>query len=235
MSISIDRVYKTVLTLVNTDIRGNATPAEIRLLINDSVNEIYNEYLFEINKLTNRANRGLISSGLEDLTERIREKIQYFLVNATLTFTTPYFILPANAKFIEALFYDDATEIESCRNAKEFQLLNKSSSTKPTLKIPICLRTENKVKVLPDTILDKVTCSYLRTHLIANWTYTVVSGAEIYNPSLGGFQDIDLHNSEESNVVMKTLKKLGVNLKEEDIVQYSTTNEQIKNNEDNQI
>jgi hypothetical protein len=39
--ISVDRVYKTVLTLANSDIRGNVTPSELKLVLNDVVNEVY--------------------------------------------------------------------------------------------------------------------------------------------------------------------------------------------------
>jgi hypothetical protein len=54
--ISVDRVY--VLTLANSDIRGNVTPSELKL--NDVVNEVYEGYQRELNRMMNRENRGLI-------------------------------------------------------------------------------------------------------------------------------------------------------------------------------
>jgi hypothetical protein len=47
--ISVDRVYKTVLTLANSDIRGNVTPSELKLVLNDVVNEVYEGYLVKSN------------------------------------------------------------------------------------------------------------------------------------------------------------------------------------------
>jgi hypothetical protein len=45
-------VYKTVLNLANSDIRGNVTPSELKLVLNDVVNEVYG-YLAEL-KMMNR-------------------------------------------------------------------------------------------------------------------------------------------------------------------------------------
>ena len=69
----------------------------------------------------------------------------------------------------------------------------------------------------PESIDADVVLFYLRQPKIANWTYSVVGTAEVFNPSLQGFQDIDLHASEESNVVLRTCLKAGINLKEQDL------------------
>ena len=215
--ISVDRVYKTILTLANSDIRGNVTPSELKLLLNDVVNEIYEEYLMEVNRMVNRENRGLMGIGIENMPDRIREKLQYFLVEATLTFQNPLFNLPANARYIDSLYYDGAAEITSCKNALEFKTVSRFKDTAPTLKYPIYIRKGNLVQVAPATIVNKVSAYYLRNPLIANWTYVVVGGAELFNPSAGDFQDIDLHPSEESNVIIRTLLRFGINLKEQDL------------------
>jgi hypothetical protein len=75
--ISVDRVYKT-LDPANSDIRGNVTPSELKLVLNDVVNEVYEGYLAELNRMMNRENRGLIGRGLENLPDRIRENYNIF-------------------------------------------------------------------------------------------------------------------------------------------------------------
>lgn len=215
--VSIDRVYKTVLTLANSDIRGNIKPSEFRDLINLSVNEIYEDYLYEVNRLVNRQNRGLMNTGLEKIPDRIREKIQHFSKDAALTFTTPVFNLPADLRYIDSIWYNENTELEPCKNATEFKTIANFIHTTPSADYPIYLQQGTNIKVLPITINANVTITYLRNPLIAKWTYIVVSGAEIFNPSAGDFQDIDLHPSEEATVILKTLAKVGINLKENDI------------------
>ena len=232
--ISIDRLYKTVLMFANSDIRGNVKPTDLRLALYDVVNEIVEEYFYEVNRMLNRENRGLINGGFENIPDRIREKILYFLKeDVVLNYAAPYFELPADLRYIDSVFYQDNNEVEFCKHNKEFKLLLNYADTLPTNTNPIGLRIGNKIKVAPTTIVDEVTISYLRNPLIPNWTYTVVGGAELFNPSAPDFQDIDLHPSEENRVVLATLKRFGVNLKETDLTQMTAAREQIDFNQDN--
>lgn len=232
--VSIDRVYKTVLMFANSDIRGNVKPTDLRLALYDVVNEIVEEYFYEVNRMLNRENRGLINGGFENIPDRIREKILYFLKeDVVLNYAAPYFELPADLRYIDSVFYQENNEVEFCKHNKEFKLLLNYADTLPTNTNPIGLRIGNKIKVAPTTIVDEVTISYLRNPLIPNWTYTVVGGAELFNPSAPDFQDIDLHPSEENRVVLATLKRFGVNLKETDLTQMTAAREQIDFNQDN--
>ena len=232
--ISVDRVYKTVLMFANSDIRGNVKPTDLRLALYDVVNEIVEEYFYEVNRMLNRENRGLINGGFENIPDRIREKILYFLKeDVVLNYAAPYFELPADLRYIDSVFYQENNEVEFCKHNKEFKLLLNYADTLPTNTNPIGLRIGDKIKVAPTTIVDEVTISYLRNPLIPNWTYTVVGGAELFNPSAPDFQDIDLHPSEENRVVLATLKRFGVNLKETDLTQMTAAREQIDFNQDN--
>lgn len=232
--ISVDIVYKTVLMFANSDIRGNVKPTDLRLALYDVVNEIVEEYFYEVNRMLNRENRWLINGGFENIPDRIREKILYFLKeDVVLNYAAPYFELPADLRYIDSVFYQENNEVEFCKHNKEFKLLLNYADTLPTNTNPIGLRIGNKIKIAPTTIVDEVTISYLRNPLIPNWTYTVVGGAELFNPSAPDFQDIDLHPSEENRVVLATLKRFGVNLKETDLTQMTAAREQIDFNQDN--
>jgi len=232
--ISVDLVYKTVLMFANSDIRGNVKPTDLRLALYDVVNEIVEEYFYEVNRMLNRENRGLINGGFENIPDRIREKILYFLKeDVVLNYAAPYFELPADLRYIDSVFYQENNEVEFCKHNKEFKLLLNYADTLPTNTNPIGLRIGNKIKVAPTTIVDEVTISYLRNPLIPNWTYIVVAGAELFNPSALDFQDIDLHPSEQNKVVLMTLQRFGVNLKETDLTQMTAAREQIDFNQDN--
>tara|TARA_R110002049_G_scaffold4063_3_gene29325 strand:+ start:9545 stop:10246 length:702 start_codon:yes stop_codon:yes gene_type:complete len=231
--ISIDLVYQTVKTLANTDVRGNAKPDEMRLLINLVVDEIIENYFSELEKAINRVNRGYGGTALENIPKRIREKVLYFLTEDTMTFTTPYFTFPNNYRYIDSITFNDI-DIEECKNMREFKSIVNLQDTTPTESYPIYIQLGDKIKVAPSTINENVFISYLRSHLIAKWSFTEVLGNEVFNPSANDFQDIDLHSSELSNVILKTLLKLGISLKESDIVQYMTQNEQIEYAKTNQ-
>jgi hypothetical protein len=232
--ISIDRVYKTVLTLANSDIRGNVKPTDLRLTLYDVVNEIVEEYFYEVNRMLNRENRGLINGGFENIPDRIREKILHFLKeDVALPYVTPYFVLPTDLRYIDSVFYLNENEVEFCKHNKEFKLLLNYADTLPSVKNPIGLRVGDKIKIAPTAIKANVTISYLRNPKVPNWTYTVVGGAELFNPSAPDFQDIDLHPSEENRVILGTLKRFGINLKENDLTQMTASKEATDFNQDN--
>lgn len=231
--VQIDLVYQTVKTLANTDVRGNAKPDEMRLLINLVVDEIIESYFSELEKAINRANRGSGGTALENIPKRIREKLLYFLKEEAMTYNAPYFNLPSDYRYIDSISFNDI-DIEECKNMREFKAIVNLQDTTPTEGYPIYIQLGDKIKVAPDTIDDNVFISYLRKHLVAKWTFTEVLGNEVFNPSAGDFQDIDLHSSELSNVILKTLLKLGINLKEQDLIQYMTQKEQMDYTKTNQ-
>jgi len=232
--ISIDNVYKTLLSLANIDVRGNIKPDEFRLLLNDVVGEIVDGYFADLNRMITRENKGLVGGGLENLPNRIGEQLRYFLKSENLFFDGQYFKLPKDYRYIDSVIYNEKTEAERCDNAKDFHQLVNSEFAFPTTDYPIYLQFEDKIKIAPNTIFSDIELWYLRKHKPANWTFIVISGVEVFNPSALDFADIDLHPSEENNVVLRCLYRLGLNLKEQDLVQ-SANAQTIKNEELNRL
>ena len=75
----LNRVHRTVKFLANTEGRGNVKPENIDLAIHNKVLEKYEELLFDVNRLVNRQNRGLVNGALENTVDKVREKIQHYL------------------------------------------------------------------------------------------------------------------------------------------------------------
>ena len=226
--ISVNRVYKTVLALANSDIRGNVTPTKTMLFLHDVVNEIYEEYFSEITRLVNRENRGLVDGGLYNLPEKLAEKVSHFLKPGNLSYSSLLFSLPADLRYFDTVYYDGTNLVEFYKDSKEFHLVAGYPDTAPTNEFPIGLKIADKIKILPASIVANVSMYYLRNPIMANWTYQVLDGAELFDPSASDFRDIDLHVSEENNVIMRTLLRFGVTLKEAEIVAFT----QNKDNQD---
>lgn len=225
--ISINRVYKTVLTLANTDIRGNVTPAEIRNHINQVVNDIYEEYFFELNRSINRENKGLTSGSLANLTNKIREKLQHFLSEDEITITNGIAELPSDLRYLESVFYGNE-EIDILKNKREFNIVKQYASET----YPVGYRKENALIIEPYSEDSEIEITYLRNPKIANWTYRMINNAEVFDPSSPQFQDIDLHPSEESNVIIKTLNLCGVNLNNQELQAFTSRKENKDFNEE---
>jgi len=212
----IDKIFQTVKTVLNTDGRGNVSPREFDLILNNVVLEKFEENIFERNRLLNKQNRGLVNNDLDNVATKLLERIQHYLTDGDLTYNSGKFDFPSDLRYLDAIFYDDE-EVELCKNSKEFKLLKNLKETAPDNSYPIGLKNGKAVKILPETIIDNVTVSYLRNPLIAKWTYVVLDGVEIFNPSANDYQDIDIHPGDEDDVIIRVLQKFGINLKEKDL------------------
>jgi len=229
----IDRVYQTLKMLANTEVRGNMKPADFDKALYNVILEKFEEYPFELNRALNRQNRGLIGNGLENIPDNIMEKMQHYSEVATLDYSTSSFAIPANARDIDAILYQNKAEIVLAKNTSSYNHIANFKHTTPTIDFPLGLRIGNKLNVLPSTIIDNVKMYYLRNPLIPKWTYTVISGVELFNPDASDFQDIDMHPSEEDDIVSRLCVKFGINLKEPDLQASAVNSEAQEFNQQN--
>ena len=231
----IDRVYQTVKMLANTEVRGNFKPSDFDKALYLVMLEKIQEYPFELNRALNRQNRGLIGNGLENMPDDIYEKMQHYSVEAPLTYARGLFSLPTDVRDIDTILYLDQHEIDLCKNAAQFNHINNFKHTAPTITHPIGLRIGSKIKVKPSTIQDNVKLHYLRQPLVPKWTYVIVNNTELFNPSAPDFQDIDMHPSEEDDIVNRICIKMGINLKERDLEESAVRKESEKFNQENTL
>lgn len=214
----IDRVIQTVRMLANTEVRGNMKPADVDKAIYQTMLELYEQYPFELNKWTNRQNKGLVGAGQQNIVDLIAEKMNYYFKSAPMVYDTDKFTLPTDLRYLDSIIYTTAnSEVILSKNAAEFNKLKRFKHTQPSIDYPIGLREENKIEVLPVTINANVVVNYRRSPKTPKWTYVVINGAEMFNPSAPDFVDIDMHPSEFTEIVNGVCQKFGINLKEEDL------------------
>lgn len=228
----IDRIKQTVETYLNTDNIGNFSPEKFDAILHSKVQERYEDLFFEFNRMLNRQNRGLVDVGTTNTADHLEQKIQHYLMpDTTLTYNSGVFDLPSDLRYFDTVLYDGEA-IELCRNNREYNILKTQN---PTTNYPIGLKVGDTIKILPSTIIDSVTVTYLRNPIRAKWTYTSVAGVEQYNPSANDFADVDVHASEEAIITIAVLKGFGINLKEQDIVAISQSIENQEFNENNAV
>ena len=225
----IDRIYKKVKTFVNTDVRGNVTPVEFNLFLHDALQERQNEIIELINKHQNRANKGFLGNGLENIAENYRQILWHYLFLKTVTSNANGQItLPDDVIHIDLIENNKGIAFEQCANYNEFRTL-KPVAVKY---LPIAVCFGNIIETYPIAKSQGIKISYIRKVTVPNWTYEVVSGTELFNPSHPNFRDADAHPSEEDVLVMKVLKRFGINLKENEITAIASQTEQINNQQE---
>jgi hypothetical protein len=130
-------------------------------------------------------------------------------------------------------------EVERVSQNKIFYL-NSSSLTSPNISYPAYvlggannLLTGNTITVYPETIIGagKILSQYIRYPLDPNWTYSSLTGGEpVFDEGAADYQDFELPDSDEPNLVNKILQYAGVSIRDKDIAVFGNIQEQ----EDNQ-
>ena len=225
MAISIDTVYQRVQAILNKENRGYISPQEFNLFANQAQLEIFEQYFFDLNQYSRLPKNDTEYSNLVDT---INERISKFKKSATLTYVTSYFTLPTDLHKLGTVIYNSTTPVEEIdqKNLLEYSL---SPLTSPSTTNPVYMQNIQttssvwSITVFPSTITSLITATYVRKPNEVEWSSQVVSGNALYNASTS--TNPELHDSEESNLVIKILLYAGISVKAADIAQVADAKE----------
>ena len=237
MAVSIDTVYQRVLSIANKEQRAYITPQEFNLLANQAQMETFEQYFYDINQF-NRAPSN--DTTYADMIDLLNEKIDIFeKFNASVTMvaggvgTLPdyyrmgevYYVNPSNCNI----------EIELIPQNKIHNILN-SKLTNPTVDRPVYVRNpgtsqkerERKIQIYPTTITSNVVCNYIARPAEVKWGYVIVNDQSLYDSSTTATTNFELHQSEETKLVMQILELAGIVIKKPELYQVGDKEEMEK-------
>ena len=251
MAINIDTVYKTVLLIINKEQRGYMTPQEFNRTATQVQLEIFEQYFDDLNQQLR------VPQSDQDYSDRvanIEEKMSIFETTGLCTYTSNsvggYFSLPSVDLYgstyspyrLGSLAYKNVygTSIGPLEELQrsEFYYIQNSRLTASTEKNPTFLRESNRIIVAPNTITGNTSliANYIRKPLDPVWGFTVGSrGQYIYNPAPytpgtpdTGSRNFELHESEQTRVIIKILMYAGIIIKDPQIVQAAAQQSQLE-------
>jgi hypothetical protein len=226
--VSIDTVYQRVLAIVNKEQRGYITPLEFNLLANQAQMEIFEQYFYDLDQFKRRPTD---DGTMSDTIELIKRKLTDFttvenLINSGKTFPANYrtgkVFARHNSEWVEAKKVDSFNDIHRISSSHFHQQgLGKN---------PIYCESPNSSE---DIIVANATTypvSLVKVEVIrrpkkVEWGYDVVNERAMYNVVRSN--DFELHDSEETNLVLKILELSGIIVNKPGLVQIADQ-EQIK-------
>lgn len=225
MAVSIDTVYQRVLAILNKENRGYVTPQEFNLFANQAQLEIFEQYFFDLNQY-NRLPKN--DTEYSDLPKLINEKLSKFKKSASISYMTDHFHLPSDLHKLGTVIYNNTTPVEEIdkKNLLEYQL---SKLTAPTTNNPVYIQNIDNssghwgINVFPASITSNISITYVRKPNAVNWAYQTVVGNALYNA--GSSTNFELHDSEETNLVLKILLYAGISIKDPNIAQLADAKE----------
>ena len=219
MSVSVDTVYQRVLAILNKEQRGYVTPQEFNLFANQAQMDLFEQYFYDINQFGRMHGN---DTEFSDMLNILNEKIDIFEVTAAMTYAGAHWNPPVDLYRIGTLIYNDI-EVERI-NKNEFLYINASPLLKPTDTRPIFVSSAAGYKVYGAAELTTgVTCNYIKRPATVVWGSNTVNGEAQYNSTLS--VNFPLHESEETELVMKILELAGISTRELQVYQIAAQEE----------
>ncbi len=237
MAINVNTVYQTVLSILNKEQRGYMTPDEFNKVGTQVQLEIFEKYFEDLNQQARVPQSNL---NYADRLENIDEKIAIFKTfgNASYNNTSPtptnYFTLPTTDSYgrtvnlyrIGEVTYKNEVLIQRLQR-NDFYISEKSKLTKATETFPTYLYENNYLFIKPDTIQDNVQVEYVKKPSNVIWGFNVGTlGEYLYNEieynastQLTGSINFELHESEQTEVILRILQYAGIIIRDPQIVQ----------------
>jgi len=219
MSVSVDTVYQRVLAILNKEQRGYVTPQEFNLFANQAQMDLFEQYFYDINQFGRMHGN---DTEFSDMLNILNEKIDIFEVTAAMTYAGAHWNPPVDLYRIGTLIHN-SIEVERI-NKNEFLYINASPLLKPTNDRPIFVSSAAGYKVYGAAELTTgVTCNYIKRPATVVWGSNTVNGEAQYNSTLS--VNFPLHESEETELVMKILELAGISTRELQVYQIAAQEE----------
>lgn len=234
--ISVNFIRNSVLFIMNKSNLGFIGASELDIFCNLAQRDIYENLFFQYNQFINRQNKRLTSSEYGDIPKNIQEQIDYFATysaigefvfdvpSETWSFTNTNLYRVENLSLVENTT-KKKVDVELV-SKRQLNVLVNSDMTAPSLMFPVYEKIGSKFKPFPLVPIGySLELFYLRTPLAPKWTFNLVQGNPIYNPSASDLQDVDLHESLLIPFLTKVLNYCGVSLREPEIAQFVNSEE----------
>ena len=225
--VSVDTVYQRVLAIANKEQRGYVTPQEFNLIANQAQGEIFEDYFTQMNVAKQTPGN---ESEYSDVIKTLNEKLSFFKTRVALVKVGSFFSYPDDMYKLGTVWYNvnnlhDGVEIQEITEDEVLDYYQ-SPLTKPNKSRPLYIRREEGIRIISAAaITSGVICSYIKkprgvqsgtTTPAVNWAYVVTNGQALYNAP--DSSDFELHESEETLLVMKILELAGIIIQKPDLV-----------------
>ena len=227
MAISVDRVYRKVLAILNKESRGFLTPDEFSKIGSQAQLDLLDKAFHDYTRAITKESFGRGGQGYADIPKKIQDRIDPFYANASVTLTSGVGTLPTFYNIINVSADSRATDIERVEKSKLSFLLS-SPLTTPSTTFPIYYITGSTITVNPST-LTSIDIDYVSVPEDPVWNSTVDSnGALTFNST--GAVDFTLHPSSEVDLVLEILRYVGIVIKDPSVIQSASaeTNQKIQ-------
>lgn len=239
MYASIINVYNLVSSYANKQQQGFISPTEFNSFAESAQMEVFNDTIKLLSLALFNENRFMsYSRGNYGGKENILDDISTLLVyNQPLTYTGNGFDLPEDYAYKNDFTYK-GREIQIV-SPTEVTMARDNMLNSPSVLHPVGVISQRKLLVFPPSIVTDVKASYYKYPQSVSPTgvplqqppfldFDLSTGIE--SPKITGYRDFELPVTTEYKIAVKILSKIGLNIREEMLIQWVKL-EEIENNQ----
>lgn len=222
MAINVNKVYRTVLSILNKEQRGYLTPDQFNRLARQVQLELLEKAFYDYNRALTRRNMQGVSSEYGDIAQNIKEKLDVFNYSETVGVGPGGYTLsgmPVSLyRILQVTSTDRSTIFEELKKS-EIAYVNGSPLTKPTDDFPEYYQEDGKIYVLPTPVnVTNVILDYVKLPADPIWAKDATVTTH-YQYDSANSVDFELHPSEEPSLIIKILAYAGVIIKDPLVIQ----------------
>ena len=236
MAINVNKVYRTVLSILNKEQRGYLTPDQFNRLARQVQLELLEKAFYDYNRALTRRNMQGVSSEYGDIAQNIKEKLDVFNYSETIGVGPGGYTLSGMPqplyRVLQLTSTDRSTIFEELKKS-EIAYVNGSPLTAPSDLFPEYYQEDGKLHVLPTpTNITNVILDYVKLPDDPTWVRDTAVTTHYEYDDVNSV-DFELHPSEEPALVIKILAYAGVIIKDPLVIQTAQQEETNKFNKEN--
>ena len=214
MAVNVNTVYQRVLAITNKEQRGYLTPQEFNTIANQAQLDIFEQYFYDLNQFGRIPGN---QTDYADMLNILEEKISIF--EKTGVAVSNGTTLPTDLYRLGSIFHDNGAnylrEIEQITQ-KEWLYIRRSPLAQPSNEYPVYIRDNAGIKVYGTDntqITTNIKVNYVKIPAAVAWAANSDTG--LYDGS--NSVNFELHESEETELVVKILALAGIVIKDNSI------------------
>lgn len=231
MAIDVNKVYRVVLAITNKEQRGYLTPDQFNRIARQAQLDIYEKTFYDYNRAMRKQAVGDFRE-YSDIASNIKDKIDIFARQTNLTHSNGSATEPTELYRLIGVFSTNRqVEFEEVRK-EELPYLLSSKLNQPTEAYPVYYTEANTIKILPANYSGQILIDYLTAPSDPEWVKDpAITSRYEYSSSLS--TDFEIHESDETDLVIKILAYTGVIIKDPTVIQVAAQKEVNDFNQDN--
>ena len=214
MAVNVNTIYQRVLAITNKEQRGYLTPQEFNTIANQAQLDIFEQYFYDLNQFGRIPGN---QTDYADMLNILEEKISIF--EKTGVAVSNGTTLPTDLYRLGSIFHDNGAnylrEIEQITQ-KEWLYIRRSPLAQPTNEYPVHIRDNAGIKVYGTDntqITTNIKVNYVKIPTAVAWAAHNETGLYDSANSI----NFELHESEETELVIKILALAGIVIKDNSI------------------